>query len=78
MPGGDAKECTMTSIGLNDRARSVVEDYDAIRDVVQMCLDGEATGDSEARPGPCRKPPAALYVGTEGVSLRGVVSRVRS
>ena len=36
----------MTSaIDLDDRAVSVVEDYDAIRDVVQMCLDGEATGD---------------------------------
>ena len=38
----------MTSaIDLNDRAKFVVEDYDAIRDVVQMCLDGEATGDVE-------------------------------
>jgi putative lumazine-binding protein len=38
----------MTSaIDLNDRAKSVVEDYDAIRDVVQLCLDGEATGDVE-------------------------------
>lgn len=38
----------MTSaIDLNDRAESVVEDYDAIRDVVQLCLDGEATGDVE-------------------------------
>lgn len=36
----------MTStIDRNERAMSVVEDYDAIRDVVQMCLDGEATGD---------------------------------
>ena len=31
----------------DDRATSRVEDYDAIRDVVQMCLDGEATGDVE-------------------------------
>lgn len=38
----------MTSaIDLNPRATSVVEDYDAIRDVVQLCLDGEATGDVE-------------------------------
>lgn len=38
----------MTSaIDLSARSRSVVEDYDAIRDVVQMCLDGEATGDVE-------------------------------
>jgi hypothetical protein len=47
VPGGDAKEYTMTSMELSDRAKSVVEDYDAIRDVVQMCLDGEATGDVE-------------------------------
>jgi hypothetical protein len=40
------REYTMTSaIDRNDRAESVVEDYDAIRDVVQICLDGEATGD---------------------------------
>lgn len=26
-------------------ARRVVDDYDAIRDVVQLCLDGEAKGD---------------------------------
>ena len=30
---------------LNPHAQSVVEDYDAIRDVVRLCLDGEATGD---------------------------------
>jgi hypothetical protein len=27
------------------RRESLVADYDAIRDVVQLCLDGEATGD---------------------------------
>lgn len=36
-----------SAIDLDDRAKTVVEDYDAIRDVVQMCLDGEATGDVE-------------------------------
>ena len=36
----------MTStVGLDPRSRSVVEDYDAIARVVQLCLDGEATGD---------------------------------
>ena len=30
---------------LNPHAPPVVGDYDAIRDVVQLCLDGEATGD---------------------------------
>ena len=30
---------------LNPHAPSVVGDYDAIRDVVRLCLDGEATGD---------------------------------
>jgi Putative lumazine-binding len=38
----------MTStIDLQPGADSVVEDYDAIRRVVQLCLDGEATGDVE-------------------------------
>lgn len=36
-----------SAIDLDDRAKTVVEDYDAIRDVVQMCLDGEATGNVE-------------------------------
>jgi hypothetical protein len=31
----------------NPRGESAVEDYDAIRQVVQLCLDGEATGDEE-------------------------------
>ena len=30
---------------LNPRAQSTVDDYDAISRVVQLCLDGEATGD---------------------------------
>lgn len=34
-------------IELNPGAGSLVEDYDAIRQVVQLCLDGEATGDVE-------------------------------
>ena len=38
----------MTSVtDLDPRAKSVVEEYDAIHDVVQLCLDGEATGDVE-------------------------------
>jgi hypothetical protein len=38
----------MTSgIAVNPGAGSLVEDYDAIRQVVQLCLDGEATGDVE-------------------------------
>ncbi len=38
----------MTStIDLKPGAHSVVEDYDAICGVVQLCLDGEATGDVE-------------------------------
>jgi len=38
----------MTStIDLKPGGDSVVEDYDAIRRVVQLCLDGEATGDVE-------------------------------
>jgi hypothetical protein len=32
---------------LNLDSDSVVEDYDAISHVVQLCLDGEATGDVE-------------------------------
>ena len=36
-----------SAIDLDDRAKTVVEDYDAICDVVQMCLDGEATGNVE-------------------------------
>jgi hypothetical protein len=35
----------MTSLDLPSSSRSVVDDYDAIRDVVQLCLDGEAQGD---------------------------------
>lgn len=35
----------MTSAGLQTTPESLVDDYDAIRDVVQLCLDGEATGD---------------------------------
>ena len=38
----------MTSaIDPNPRAESVVQDYDAIFQVVQLCLEGEATGDVE-------------------------------
>jgi hypothetical protein len=38
----------MTSATSKDtRSKSVVSDYDAIRDVVQLCLDGEATGDGD-------------------------------
>jgi hypothetical protein len=32
---------------LSAPSSSVVKDHDAIRDVVQLCLDGEATGDAE-------------------------------
>ena len=35
-----------TSTAVERVSRSSVEDYDAIRDVVQTCLDGEATGDA--------------------------------
>jgi hypothetical protein len=34
-----------TSSAVGTARESIVEDYDAIRDVVQLCLDGEATGD---------------------------------
>jgi hypothetical protein len=38
----------MTSATSQDtRSESAVSDYDAIRDVVQLCLDGEATGDGD-------------------------------
>lgn len=36
-----------SAIDLTNNTSSVVEDYDAIRAVVQLCLDGEATGDVE-------------------------------
>jgi hypothetical protein len=36
-----------SGIELNPDAGSSVEDYDAIRQVVQLCLEGEATGDVE-------------------------------
>jgi hypothetical protein len=46
--GDDWEEDTMaTGIELNPEAGALVEDYDAIRQVVQLCLDGEATGDVE-------------------------------
>jgi hypothetical protein len=45
---GRAKEETMTSaLDPNPGTGSVVEDYDAIAHAVQLCLDGEATGDVE-------------------------------
>jgi len=34
-----------TSSDMRAGSESVIEDYDAIRDVVQLCLDGEAKGD---------------------------------
>jgi hypothetical protein len=35
----------MTSPDVKARPTSLVDDYDAIRDIVQLCLDGEAKGD---------------------------------
>ena len=35
----------MTTLDVHAGSRSLVGDHDAVRDVVQMCLDGEATGD---------------------------------
>lgn len=35
----------MTTLDLHAGPESVVDDYDAVRAVVQLCLDGEATGD---------------------------------
>jgi Putative lumazine-binding len=34
-----------THSGMGATRESLVDDYDAIRDVVQLCLDGEAKGD---------------------------------
>jgi hypothetical protein len=36
---------TLTSPEVQTSRESSVDDYDAIRDVVQLCLDGEAKGD---------------------------------
>ncbi len=35
----------MTDIGVQETSELSVDNYDAIRDVVQLCLDGEAQGD---------------------------------
>ena len=35
----------MTDIGMQETSELSVDNYDAIRDVVQLCLDGEAQGD---------------------------------
>lgn len=35
----------MTDIGMQETPELSVDNYDAIRDVVQLCLDGEAQGD---------------------------------
>lgn len=35
----------MTTLDVNAEPGSVVDDYDAVRAIVQLCLDGEATGD---------------------------------
>lgn len=35
----------MTTLDVQAGSASVVDDYDAVRAVVQLCLDGEATGD---------------------------------
>jgi len=35
----------VTDIGMQETSELSVDNYDAIRDVVQLCLDGEAQGD---------------------------------
>ena len=45
MVSAEVRDGTLTSPEVQATAESLVDEYDAIRDTVQLCLDGEANGD---------------------------------